>query len=73
MGAQQLSKPSLPDHTRLYFMWCRCEDELKAFSGTAKEEQEIVSGKTEASERQRLCAGVRQGERMALQVGGRIF
>ncbi|CAM9342463.1 unnamed protein product [Ectocarpus sp. 4 AP-2014] len=46
----------------------RCEDELKAFFGTAKEEEDIVSGKVEASERQRLCAGVRQGERMALQM-----
>lgn len=47
----------------------RCQDELKAFHGSAKEDGEIVSGKTEATERQRLCAGVRGGERAALQVG----
>ncbi|CAM9861187.1 unnamed protein product, partial [Hapterophycus canaliculatus] len=37
-----------------------CEDELKAFYGSAKEDEDIISGKTEASERQRLCAGVRR-------------
>lgn len=46
----------------------RCQDELKAFHGSAKEDEEILSGKAEATERQRLCAGVRGGERMALQV-----
>lgn len=47
----------------------RCQDELKAFHGSGKEDKELLSGKAEATERQRLCAGVRGGERTALQVG----
>ncbi|CAM9283596.1 unnamed protein product [Pylaiella littoralis] len=46
----------------------RCQDEVKAFYGSAKEDEEIISGKAQASERQRLCASVRQGERTALQM-----
>lgn len=71
--AQRLSEPSCLTTPVCIFCGCRCEEELKAFFGTAKEEEDIVSGNTEASERQRLCAGVRQGERMALEVGVLFF
>lgn len=47
---------------------CRCQEELKAFYGSKEDDEEILSGKAEASERQRLCASVRGGERTALQV-----
>lgn len=46
----------------------RCQDELKGFCGGAKEDEDIMAGRKEATGRQRLSASVRSGERMALQV-----
>lgn len=46
----------------------RCQNELKGFFGTAKEDEDLMSGNVEVTERQRLCASVRRGERVALQV-----
>lgn len=36
--------------------------------GTSEEEEDILTGKREATPSQRLCAAVRRGERLALQV-----
>eukprot|EP00904_Undaria_pinnatifida_P009704 jgi/Undpi1/5864/HiC_scaffold_2.g01138.m1 len=46
----------------------RCQNELEGFFGSAKQDEDIMSRKEEATERQLLCASVRQAERVALQM-----
>ncbi|CAM9930891.1 unnamed protein product [Ascophyllum nodosum] len=46
----------------------RCEEELNRFYGDARGDEDIMSGKKQATERQRLCASVRRGERTALEM-----
>lgn len=54
--------------SNVYVCPLRCQNELEGFFGSAKQDEDIMSRKEEATERQLLCASVRQAERVALQV-----